>query len=203
MNEDDIQEIEMQTYSMSYSYPTTYPNQLPYQWDGDCHLTLNQTFYSSITDPPLSLSSDQFSFEEEYNDFMEELPMDFEELKRSGSIVSEESVVSINTLSTDGTNGNQKAETIDEQLEFILDSIKKQKKPEPKKSGKEKKKKFTRKRKTTEQIELLQQEITANEVMDRSKIRALATKVGLKVNQVYKWYWDFKKKQSEQLQHDS
>eukprot|EP00826_Nyctotherus_ovalis_P020377 TRINITY_DN16396_c0_g1_i1.p1 TRINITY_DN16396_c0_g1~~TRINITY_DN16396_c0_g1_i1.p1 ORF type:complete len:209 (+),score=58.97 TRINITY_DN16396_c0_g1_i1:175-801(+) len=202
MNDEIFQEVEMQTYSLSYSFPETYPSQLPYHWDGDCHLTLNESFYSPWTEALAPGFTDQLLFDEEKED------LDFpSEPSPSSSLtmncddsepLRKESVVSANTLSTDGTNTNQmdeKMETIDEQISFILESVKKQKKPVPKKVPQEKKRKLTRKRKTTDQLELLQKEITEADTVNRAKIKELAERTGLNVNQVYKWYWDFKRKQ--------
>lgn len=205
MSNESFEEIEMQTYSMSYSHPTTYPTQLPYQWDGECHLTLNQPFYEPLCEIPAGDFTDQLVFDED-KDGMEfslggalslSMSMDCEDSEP----LQTESVVSFGTLSTDGTNGNakgEKVETIDEQIEFILESVKKQKKPVSKKMPTDKKKKLTRKRKTNDQLELLQKEISEAEVMNRMKIRELAERTGLKVCQVYKWYWDYKRKQAGQ-----
>ena len=86
-------------------------------------------------------------------------------------------------------------DTIDDQLEFILKSIKKQKKPEPKQKNKSfEKKRHTRKRKTIDQLAILQKEVNENDVLNRVQIKALADKTRLKVCQVYKWYWDNKKR---------
>eukprot|EP00826_Nyctotherus_ovalis_P046915 TRINITY_DN5341_c0_g1_i13.p1 TRINITY_DN5341_c0_g1~~TRINITY_DN5341_c0_g1_i13.p1 ORF type:complete len:210 (-),score=58.23 TRINITY_DN5341_c0_g1_i13:107-736(-) len=205
MSNDAFEEVEMQTYSLSYSYPETYPSQLPYHWDGDCHLTLNQSFYSPWTEALAADFTDQLDLEEEKEDLdfpfepdpSSPLAMDCEDSQPQRT----ESVVSVSTLSTDATNGNQMGETmetIDEQIEFILDSVKKQRKPVPKKAPVEKKKGLTRKRKTTDQLQLLQKEVSEAEAVDRGKIRELAERTGLNVSQVYKWYWDFKRKQSDQ-----
>ena len=203
MNSESFQEIEMQTYSMSYSYPETYPVQLPYHWDGECHLTLNQSLYEPISDLPAPDFSDQSAFDEEKDEleFPSEsllslsLPMDCDDSEP----LEVESVVSISTLSTDGTNPNQKMETIDEQIDFILESVKKQKKPVVKKPPVDKKKKLTRKRKTLNQLDALQKEISEHEIMNRMQIKELAERTGLKVCQVYKWYWDYKRKQADPL----
>jgi len=204
MNEETFEEIEMQTYSLSYSFPETYPTQLPYQWDAECHLTLSQSFYSPWTEDITPEFTDRFNFEEEKDNlsFSDELApssplaMDYDDFQPQRA----ESVFSIGTLSTDGTNGNQegeKIETIDEQIDFILKSVKKQKKTASKKMIQEKKKKLTRKRKTIDQLELLQKEISEAETVSRAKLKELAERTGLSINQVYKWYWDFKRKQIE------
>jgi hypothetical protein len=203
MKEDNKEEIEMQTYSMSYAVPTTLPTALPYNWDGECHLTLNNAFYASI-DPPIEDNTDQFlNFEEDENFGKEEeplvikiSPMNCNEYPRTESI---ESVESIGSLSTDGT-GSQKSmpaefESLDQQIDFILDSVKKPTRPAVPKPKVEKKKKMSRKRKTTAQIEALQKELGEAEVIDKNKMKELAEATGLTVGQVYKWYWDFHRKQ--------
>ena len=210
MKESSFEEIEMQTYSINYSYPDTYPIQLPYQWDGECHLTLNHTFYESPEPTPISNFSDQSFLEEEKDDekrssgnspLLSAMDLDdldkLEEQEEMGRPRTE-SFISIGTLSTNETNGTQKDEhmdTIDDQLEFILKSIKKQKKPEPRpKLKSSEKKRHTRKRKTIDQLAILQKEVNENDVLNRVQIKALADKTGLKVCQVYKWYWDNKKR---------
>ena len=201
MRKDLTTEIEMQTYSMSYSYPANPPTALPYNWDGECHLTLNPTFY----EPPeeqLSELPDRL-FEEEDKNEPEELqsslfsPMNCESLESQLS----ESLASVGSPSTETPSSlstkSGSPESIDEQLDFILGSVKKQKKPKTgKKLYTEKKPKLMRKRKTSAQLEILQEEIKDNDTMDRARLKTLAEKSGLSVGQVYKWYWDFKRKQA-------
>ena len=193
----ESKEIEMQTYSMSYAYPVNYPTALPYNWDGDSHLTINPSFYASEEEPIPDLS-DQFFWDEEKEEgekeedlYDDELsPMHCSEPQRT------ESVASAGSLSTEAPSSvNSKTGSLDQQLDFILDSVKKQKKGSPKKPKSEKKK-MTRRRKTSSQLELLQNEVGEGEVLDKAKMRLLAEKTGLKVGQVYKWYWDLRRKQS-------
>ncbi len=238
-------EIEMQTYSLSYSYPVTYPTALPYHWDGECHLMLNQSFYApppeelAVPELPDQLFSDEEKDEAEDNkapNFSQSTisPMHFEtsdppkkdSATSVGSVPTEasipkrdsvdsvstddlppkkESVASIGSVSTEGPSslGSKPAslDTIDQRLDFILDSVKKQKKPAAVKkppASPEKKPKLTRKRKTTAQLEMLQREVGENEILDKAKMKELAEKTGLKVGQVYKWYWDYRRKQSGQ-----
>lgn len=196
----ESKEIEMQTYSMSYSYPVTYPTALPYNWDGECHLTVNQAFHMPevAEEPPVPDLSDQWFSDEEK-----------EELEKCGSPPQDqlspmhcdydcrtESVASVGSLSTEAASANSRCavmDTLEQQLDFILDSVKKQKKASPKKPKVEKKK-LTRKRKTSAQLEMLQKEVGENEVLDKARMKALAEKTGLKVGQVYKWYWDYRRK---------
>jgi len=89
-----------------------------------------------------------------------------------------ESIVSIGTLSTEETNGKLKFESIDEQIDFMLGSIKK--KPEVVKE----KKKYKRKLKTAEQLEIFQHEISINVIMNHTGIKELALKTRLKNNQL-------------------
>ena len=195
-------EIEMQTYSVSYAYPSTYPTQLPYCWDGEGHLTQNCAPYQCEPEAVEDIS-DQFSVDEEKEgeskqfDFSDDKisPMNFGDSQRS------ESIASISSLSTDGVgslnskDGECMEITIDQQLDFILESVKKQKKAAGVKVKKEdKKKKTSRKRKTVAQLEVLQNEIGDSDILDKVKMKQLAEKTGLKVGQVYKWYWDYKRK---------
>jgi len=192
----------MQMYSMSYAYPSTYPTQLPYSWDGEGHLTQNHAPYQCEPEPVDDIS-DQFSLEEEKE--VESKQFDISDDKISPMNLGEpqrtESIASISSLSTDGAGSLNSKEgeimeiTIDRQLEFILESVKKQKKSTGVKVKKEdKKKKATRKRKTAAQLEVLLNEIGDADILDKIKMKQLAEKTGLKVGQVYKWYWDYKRK---------
>eukprot|EP00826_Nyctotherus_ovalis_P031905 TRINITY_DN2569_c0_g1_i2.p1 TRINITY_DN2569_c0_g1~~TRINITY_DN2569_c0_g1_i2.p1 ORF type:complete len:161 (+),score=23.39 TRINITY_DN2569_c0_g1_i2:193-675(+) len=94
------------------------------------------------------------------------------------------------SLSTEETSANQNYDMIDEQLKFTF------KHQKAKKQVKEKKKKKpTRRRKTKKQIELLKKGVGTSEVLNQRKARALAAKAGLKVDQVHKWFWDYRNKQ--------
>ncbi len=206
----ESKEIEMQTYSMSYAYPVNYPTALPYNWDEENHLTVNQAFYTPDEELVPNLSDQFFADEEkEVGKKVEESP----HIKFSPMHIGDtpkdcpppaECAVSVGSLSTAAASsaGSRPSsiETIDQQLDFILESVKKQKKMVVKKPKGEPKKKLTRKRKTSAQLEMLQKEVGETEVLDKTKIKALAEKTGLKVGQVYKWYWDYRRKASGQSQ---
>jgi len=196
-------EIEMQTYSMSYSYPEVYPTSLPYHWDGDCSLTLNQTIYVPEEDRVPELPDQLFS-DEENNELAKEpepsAPLISPMHCDGDETVRQESLASLGSVSTQAagsvsSNPSGSVGSIDEKLDFILDSVKKQKKPAVKKPPTDKKHKLTRKRKTNAQLEILQKELEDDDVMDKSRMKELAEKTGLKESQVYKWYWDNKHKQ--------
>ena len=204
MRKGSTEEIEMQTYSMSYQFPTTLPTALPYNWDGECHLTLNSAFYAS-EEPPMEENSDQFFFyekngiplKEEEQQAEEISPMHCSEYLKTESI---ESIESVGSLSTDGAGSLDSKpgefKTLDQQIDFILESVKKPNRTNVPKPKVEKKKKVIRKRKTTAQLEMLQKEIGENEVIDKAKMKALAEETGLTIGQVYKWYWDNRRKQN-------
>ena len=205
MNNEAFQEIEMQTYSMSYSSQEEDQNQLPYHWDGDCHLTLNHPYHESFSEFSSESFVESSFFEEEKeslnfpveNDSTLLLPME----SNDSQPMQTESIVSIETISTENTNANmkeEKLETIDEQIDFILETVKKQRKAIPYQQLMDRKR-STRKRKTYEQLEILQKEIEKNEMMNKIRMKQLADKTGLKIGQVYKWYWDYKRKQTETM----
>lgn len=52
-------------------------------------------------------------------------------------------------------------------------------------------------RKTKQQVEALTKEYEMNQNWENEDINAIASKLGLKSKQVYKWYWDQKKKAGE------
>ena len=52
-------------------------------------------------------------------------------------------------------------------------------------------------RKTKDQIEALVKEYEINSEWDNDEINAIAAKLGLKKKQVYKWYWDQKRKSGD------
>lgn len=55
-------------------------------------------------------------------------------------------------------------------------------------------KNIKRKRKSKSQIRFLEKEFKINSCWDKEDIKRLSTLLGLKRDQVYKWYWDQKKK---------
>ena len=77
--------------------------------------------------------------------------------------------------------------SIDTQLDFILNSTQRRK-PNRKKLM------ARRKRKTSEQISLLQNMMVKNEKLSKEEIKEFADKLGLSDIQVYKWFWDSRRK---------
>ena len=88
-------------------------------------------------------------------------------------------------------------EKIDQQLDFILESIRKQKKKETKAPTKSGRSKRIRTRKTSTQLEYLQNELKETEVLDKHKLKLLAEKTGLSEAQIYKWFWDRRRKKEQ------
>ena len=189
-------EIEMQTYSMSYQLPpsASSSNNL----DGD-----NPSGLRYIRNPLEDLRIDQFDdpldFEEDKETIKEEEKMgeDFLLMQLSEDNFAD-SPSSLESFSTEGPSSlNSKSpgsETIDQKLDFILDSVKKVKKKSVSKAKTESTKKLIRKRKTMQQLQLLQQGIHEGDAIDKNKISALAAQTGLKEGQIYKWYWDYRRK---------
>ena len=50
--------------------------------------------------------------------------------------------------------------------------------------------------KTPKQLKILSRELKKNSIISKDRLRKIAEKIGLKSEQVYKWYWDQKKKKS-------
>lgn len=83
--------------------------------------------------------------------------------------------------------------SLEEQLDFIIECTKKAKKgrSHPIKSSK---KGLPRRRKTGGQLEILEEMCAGLVKIEKDKIRQLSLATGLKEIQVYKWFWDHKKK---------
>lgn len=56
-----------------------------------------------------------------------------------------------------------------------------------------------RKRKSNVQLKLLKQELENEDFWDKEKISQVSSATGLSESQVYKWFWDQKKKKTEGL----
>jgi len=85
----------------------------------------------------------------------------------------------------------KKDSALDDQLDFILGSVKRNKCadgswPENQQSQ--------RTRKSREQVTILLKELGNCVSVTNKKMKEVAAKTGLKKLQVYKWYWDFKKR---------
>ena len=185
MTQDCYKEIEMQTYSMSHSYSVKYPTDFPCQWDEDILPEMDQEADFFDIYGPKYIDA---GFHEPINyEAMEDLPPIG--VNEKNSEVSE----SNNTSSTDISNKSE-VPNIYKKLDFILDSVRKLKKPIAKKPLSDKGKKQIRKRKTTAQLNLLKSEVGDIENMSKEKINELAEKTGLTTGQVYKWIRDYKKR---------
>ena len=62
-------------------------------------------------------------------------------------------------------------------------------------------KKWSRKRKNTQQVSILIEEYDQNKIWTKEIVVSLAEKTGLSVAQVYKWGWDYKKKLKKLSSH--
>ena len=194
-----FKEIELQTYSKSYACqvsPFAVPS-LPYHWDGECHLVINDNFYSHSPRSPVEVH------QPEEVDFDVSLDAPYEKMEDC-SVASETYSVAhtLMSASTNSTEPNDmrppvtesadkgKFQSLDAQLDFIMETSKKH----PKISAAERKHK--RNRKTPQQLDMLMKELdkVLESNFDKEKIRDVAIQTGLAEIQVYKWYWDHKSK---------
>lgn len=206
----NFNEIEMQTYSISYSYPVTYPSTLPFNWESEPQVMLNPCFYPVDVTPDvppernvLSESySDQFELDSKASlpDFDCHLAQQMSE-DSCGMAPRSESVCSAETPSTAGANPpslppSDKPESLTDQLKFILEESKRSKKvkEETRDAAEHVKGKITRKRKTKKQLEILAKACQETEFPDKDQLESLVALTGLKKAQVYKWCWDNQKK---------
>eukprot|EP00826_Nyctotherus_ovalis_P036852 TRINITY_DN3307_c0_g1_i1.p1 TRINITY_DN3307_c0_g1~~TRINITY_DN3307_c0_g1_i1.p1 ORF type:complete len:182 (-),score=48.23 TRINITY_DN3307_c0_g1_i1:49-594(-) len=157
---------------------------LPYHWDGDCHLIVNDGLYSNGLKLPDSPSSPSFEIEqEEVCELMEDC-FDCE-------VQSVASKVTVSTAgSTEGVKTERK-ETLNDRLDFIMTSGKRCQKDFLKQ------KKYKRNRKTKEQLEILAKELENMRAQgpDAVDVDETASRTGLSETQVYKWIWDHKLKE--------
>ncbi len=82
-------------------------------------------------------------------------------------------------------------EILEQKLDFIMATVKTRKCPESNAKG-------TRTRKSPSQIQVLLLELGHQPKLKRLKMKEVAAKTGLKELQVYKWFWDHKKR----VKHD-
>ena len=182
-------EIELQTYSISYTSPVSCPSLLSYHWDGECHLVINDNFYSH------SPVNQQMDFAE-VPDF--EVEGSYDKMEGCLSDVQSSNNMEVSTgVSTDGAVSNFDApipsvttnpHSLEDQLDFIMESSKKHTKTQAAE------KKHRRNRKTPAQLDILTTELGSLQTVDKDKIREVASQTGLSEIQVYKWFWDRKAK---------
>eukprot|EP00826_Nyctotherus_ovalis_P031264 TRINITY_DN2495_c0_g2_i5.p1 TRINITY_DN2495_c0_g2~~TRINITY_DN2495_c0_g2_i5.p1 ORF type:complete len:179 (-),score=37.16 TRINITY_DN2495_c0_g2_i5:152-688(-) len=89
-----------------------------------------------------------------------------------------------------------KGKTIDQKLNFILGSVKRKIRRHIRKPKKAAVRRVPRKRKTQDQINALTRELEEGEEFDKERLKEIAEKTGLNASQVYKWYWEHRRKTS-------
>ena len=178
---------KMPTYYLQNESETPIPGTLPYHWDGDAHLVINENFYSTslLDDEAMESNFPDFSTTETVESMKDVLPEPDYTMLGSGSFLSTIESSSDNGLQT--PSEESQVENIDAKIDFIIETTKKP----PKGACTQKRKKG---RKTQAQLEILQKELGNVKNADKSLIKAVALKTGLKEVQVYKWYWDRKPK---------
>ena len=171
--------------------------ELPYRWDGECHLIHNDFYF----DQPVGL-------EEEFN---EPLLFDFKigkipeitnnstkentmVCRKHDGVTNEKNLIYESTTGTVDNSISVQDETlkpsnksIDSQLDFIIKSMKRP----PKVPRRQRK--TRRNMKTPAQLRELERAIKSikhGNQIDKGEMRNLATKIGLSETKVYKWLWD-------------
>ena len=205
-------EIEMQMYAFRYGEGTSFPTTRPYYWDGESDLPEEVPDFLAEEYKPASRPSIFSDDEMELGSPDEPLPKN-ETVPADAPMMEHpaandcEAAFSLGSQSTEGAcslntgtfpnpipSPNDK---IDQQLDFILESIRKQKKKTKPQEPKPPKTKRLRTRKTSAQLEFLQSELQEGEVLDKQKMKSLAETTGLSESQVYKWFWDHRRKKEQ------
>eukprot|EP00826_Nyctotherus_ovalis_P031261 TRINITY_DN2495_c0_g2_i13.p1 TRINITY_DN2495_c0_g2~~TRINITY_DN2495_c0_g2_i13.p1 ORF type:complete len:113 (-),score=36.29 TRINITY_DN2495_c0_g2_i13:152-466(-) len=78
----------------------------------------------------------------------------------------------------------------------ILGSVKRKIRRHIRKPKKAAVRRVPRKRKTQDQINALTRELEEGEEFDKERLKEIAEKTGLNASQVYKWYWEHRRKTS-------
>jgi hypothetical protein len=107
-----------------------------------------------------------------------------------------EPTVSLTHKEVEGVEGNAKVVqevkktevNLDDKLNNIIESTKRVLKKAKKHI------KYTRNRKTSSQIEILEKELIENGEVSKERMNEIAIETGLRKTQVYKWFWNNKKK---------
>ena len=200
MTESIFTGIETQPSLMNCIEFDSYPNEFLCDWDSENKLAPSNLDNDLMFEFPIPEYCDNFFFET-HHPTSDPMPIQSPTVicdtpKETITIARKKS---ISSLFSEETAENQK-ETIDDQLKFILESVKRPRKvirkrrPVPKDK---KTQKFTRYHKTKEQLNFLQKNLDELKKFNRAKVRELAEITGLSRGQVYKWYWDNKKKTTE------
>eukprot|EP00826_Nyctotherus_ovalis_P015871 TRINITY_DN1454_c0_g1_i6.p2 TRINITY_DN1454_c0_g1~~TRINITY_DN1454_c0_g1_i6.p2 ORF type:complete len:219 (-),score=74.49 TRINITY_DN1454_c0_g1_i6:209-775(-) len=162
---------------------------LPYHFDDDeGHLVLNDNFYVQT---PLNVAEDLDPFDDSHFEpgspfqcMKADVKVHISEVQRSET----ESEVSteVSGPPMDVPTAMESVHTLDAQLDFIMETTKKQQKP--------REKSHRRNRKTRDQLKILIDDLGDVEHAERGLIKQVAAKTGLTELQVYKWYWDRRSK---------
>ncbi len=99
--------------------------------------------------------------------------------------------VSAPTSSSD--SAGEPKDSIDRKLDSILATVRKQSKDGKKQLG-DKANKKGREKKSREQLDILKKEVENGGSLDKDRLGEIALRTRLRKSQVYKWYWDNKKK---------
>ncbi len=212
-------EIEMQMYALHFGQSVNYPRALPYYWEGENELPVACPEFVLEEQKEPGRPANVFMDDEMDTGHRQEVhappqpsPMPMPSAGQLESRGEMGGPASLESMSTEGANSlNARpspspslslslspSDGIDQQLSFILDSIRKQKKKEPTSNGLNKKGRRARQRKTLAQLDFLQSELRDSEVLDKPKMKYLAERTGLTESQVYKWFWDHRRKKEQQ-----
>ena len=169
-------------------------SQLPYSWDGECHLVVNNGFHANFPNTPEKKKIDiqdevNFDLGLDIPDISHE-PMEDYINCESGSMVSTDVTPARGTMAGilgAKTSSNKPSISLNAQLEFIMQTTKKPPKAAPPE------KKCKRSRKTKKQLDIMKDalsELEQGQGMEKKQVVEIATKTGLSEVKVYKWFWD-------------
>eukprot|EP00826_Nyctotherus_ovalis_P043415 TRINITY_DN456_c0_g1_i8.p2 TRINITY_DN456_c0_g1~~TRINITY_DN456_c0_g1_i8.p2 ORF type:complete len:196 (-),score=71.61 TRINITY_DN456_c0_g1_i8:238-825(-) len=176
------------------SSPSSNPGSsyLPYHWDGECHLILNNGFYSEFPQTPEEKMVDpmnelDFDIETPYDLIEDYSNCESESMSTGATATTSQAVATI--LEPKSCSSDISLMSLDAQLDFIMESTKRIPKP----SLLTNEKKCKRSRKTPEQLAVLKkalEELKRGETMGKQQVVEMAHKTGLTEMKVYKWFWD-------------
>eukprot|EP00826_Nyctotherus_ovalis_P050564 TRINITY_DN6210_c0_g1_i8.p1 TRINITY_DN6210_c0_g1~~TRINITY_DN6210_c0_g1_i8.p1 ORF type:complete len:210 (+),score=49.85 TRINITY_DN6210_c0_g1_i8:291-920(+) len=189
---DNIFEAGVHSRPLSPSSPSS-NGRLPYHWDGESHLIVNEDFYSFAPRTPEDKEldeNDEMDFDIELDEPLELMEdcADFEsESKASTNVTASTSSAVASILEPRPLPLVKPVMTLEAQLDFIMETTKKPPKvlvPE---------KKCRRNRKTPLQLLVLTealQKLEKGQHMGKKQVVEMAVETGLTEMKVYKWFWD-------------
>lgn len=193
---DDEKPMELQSSASTYATPLQTPPSLPYHWDGECHLVLNDNFYCHSPAGEHPSLKDDMDFD--VNGSYEKVDAGLDEVQSVSTMeTGNEQAVPVpapmeetyeSVFGDSVLPASKKVQNLDDQLDFIMESSKKHAKLASSEA------KHKRSRKTPAQLDVLCQELGNCQTVDKDKMKYIADKTGLTEIQVYKWYWDRKPK---------